>query len=276
MKELFKIYKVDIIEAKRIINSINQPHKHNFEELIIGLKGEIRHFIDFKSQKIQSPFVSFVTQGKIHQVAPEVSGEEYDLWVIRFKREFIPEITFDLYNFYHDNANFNINQTTAFKKLDILCSLIFDEYNSETPELAVIRNLLISIFSIIEVDRKKSGNDIDHLIKNQNTTFSNFLSILEDNYRRTEGVNFYAEKLFMTPKSLNTITQNILHMSVSEMIELRKLTEAKKLLFTTEKTISEIGYDIGYTDKAYFTSVFKKKTGITPTEFRDEMKNLLG
>lgn len=63
--------------------------------------------------------------------------------------------------------------------------------------------------------------------------------------------------------------------SASEIIETRKLIEAKNLLVGTEKSISEIGYELGYKEKSYFTSVFKKKAGQTPSEFRKEMRKLL-
>ena len=58
---------------------------------------------------------------------------------------------------------------------------------------------------------------------------------------------------------------------VSEIIENRKLTEAKNQLISTDKTISEIGYDIGFKEKTYFTHAFKRKTGITPSEFRKDI-----
>lgn len=100
-------------------------------------------------------------------------------------------------------------------------------------------------------------------------------AILEENFRRPEGVEFYAEKLFMLPRNLNLICNQVLQKSVSEIIETRKLIEAKNLLTTTDKTIAEIGFDLGYNEKAYFTAVFKKKSGQTPTEFREEMRRLV-
>jgi len=85
------------------------------------------------------------------------------------------------------------------------------------------------------------------------------------------GVNFYAEKLFMTARNLNLICNQILPKSVSEMIETRKLIEAKNLLATSKKPIAEIGFELGYQENAYFSAVFKKKTGQTPSQFRAEM-----
>ena len=39
-------------------------------------------------------------------------------------------------------------------------------------------------------------------------------------------------------------------------------------------SISEIGFEIGYKEKSYFSNLFKKKTGRTPSEFRSEMNRL--
>jgi AraC family transcriptional regulator, transcriptional activator of pobA len=101
------------------------------------------------------------------------------------------------------------------------------------------------------------------------------LKILEENFHRPEGVEYYAEKLFMSARNLNLICNNILQKSVSEIIETRKLIEAKNLLISTDKTISEICFELGYNEKAYFTNVFKKKSGQTPTDFREEMNKLI-
>ena len=272
MDELFKIYKVDAKEAESIKSSINVPHKHDFEELIIGLKGKLTHFIDYEVQEWDAPFISFVTKGKLHRIQPDLQNGHCDFWVIRFKSEFIPEITFQLYNSYHDQANFQLRQDSYLDRLDKICHLINDEMKELSPELCIVRNLLSSLFIMIDVERKKSTGDLQSTLNSQNLTFQSFLAILEDNFRRPEGVNFYAEKLFMTPRALNNITQRILQQTVSEIIETRKLTEAKNLLFTTEKNIAEIGFELGYTDKAYFTSVFKKKSGFTPSEFRQDMR----
>ncbi|MGX1641791.1 helix-turn-helix domain-containing protein [Sphingobacterium sp. NPDC055431] len=275
MEDLFKIYKVDNKEALNIQSQSNEPHNHQFEELIIGMKGKIEHFIDFKNETYTAPFVCFVSRGKIHRIVPMLENGACDFWVLRFKSEFIPETTFNLYGYFHDNANLAFPAGRCFERLEQICKMIYDEMQQEKPELAIVRELLNSLFTMIEAERKKQQPDHLNLFKNQDITFKNFLNILEENFRRPEGVNYYAEKLFMSPRNLNSITQNILQQSVSEIIETRKLIEAKNLLISSNKTISEIGFELGYSDKAYFTSVFKKKSGQTPTEFREEMNRLI-
>jgi len=275
MTDLFKIYKIepkDVAEIDRLTNDI---HNHEFEELIIGVEGKATHFIDYKSAIYIAPFVIFVTKGKMHRIRPQTVAGRCDFWVIRFKSEFIPETTFNLYAAYHDNANIPMQRNGCFDRLLILCELMEGEMKQDSPNLGVVKSLLTALFVMIESERKKQLPETIPLISNQNTTFRNFLSILEENFRRPEGVAYYAEKLFMSVRNLNIICQNIMQQSVSEIIETRKLIEAKNLLMTTDRPVADIGYELGYSDKAHFSHLFKKKSGQTPTEFREEIKALL-
>nr|WP_294780018.1 helix-turn-helix transcriptional regulator [uncultured Flavobacterium sp.] len=275
MTEIFKFFRITASESEKILQSVNEPHSHTFEELIIGNKGQLEHFIDFDSKIIDAPFISFVTQGKIHRAKPLVKDGECDMWVLRFKSEFIAETTFSLYASFHDKANISMQSNACFEKLDTLCKMIYDEYTQEAPDLAVIRQLLSALFTIIESERRKMNLNNDESKKIQSSTFKSFLRLLEDYYKESKDVNFYADKLFMTSRNLNNICQTILQQSVSEIIETRKLTEAKNLLMTTDKNVAEIGYELGFNEKTYFTHAFKRKAGMTPTEFRDEMQKLL-
>jgi AraC family transcriptional activator of pobA len=275
MDKLFTIYKLGKDRAKEIALSPDEPHNHDYEELIVGMEGELEHFIDFKSEKFASPFISFVTKGKVHRVTPGVKDDKFNIWVIGFKSEFIPETTFQLYSYYHDHANLQLQNGERFDRIVLLCEMIYSENEQTIPDYSVIRQLLNTLFSMIESERKKMDNEDKHLFNTQNITFKNFLKILEENFRRPKGVDFYAEKLFMSARNLNLICHNILQKSVTELIETRKLIEAKNLLISTDRTISEIGYELGYNEKAYFTTVFKKKSGLTPSEFRHEMSKLV-
>jgi AraC family transcriptional regulator, transcriptional activator of pobA len=275
MDQLFTIFKIGQKDAKEIASTVNDPHKHDYEELLIGMEGEIEHFIDFKKTNLPAPFISFVTKGKVHRLKPIIQKAKFSVWVIRFRSEFIPETTFQLYAYYHDHANLTMQRGECFNRLVSLCEMMSGEMLQTIPDYAVIRQLLSVSFTMIESERKKSEPDEKSFYNTQNITFKNFLQILEENFRRPEGVDFYAEKLFMTPRNLNLICQNILQKSVTEIIETRKLIEAKNLLMNSDKTISEIGYELGFNEKAYFTNVFKKRSGQTPTEFREEMSRLI-
>jgi AraC family transcriptional regulator, transcriptional activator of pobA len=272
MEQLFKIFRVDVAEAMRISASPEEPHQHDHETLIIGLEGKLDHFVDFKSGIVESPLVSFIARGKVHRVITIVDKGHFDMWVLRFKSEFIADTIFQLYASFHNHSDQVLLQGSCFNRLNTVCGMIDQEMQHASPDLSIVRHLLSALFIMIESERRKTAVDGGHINNMQNETFKNFLKILEENFRRPLGVEFYAEKLFMSSRNLNLICQAIMNQSVSEMIDTRKLTEAKNLLMSTNKSISEIGFELGFNEKSYFSNVFKKKSGQSPTEFRDEMR----
>lgn len=275
MEEMIRVFRVDHAEAERLANGPNEPHHHDFEELILGVEGTLEHFIDFRTETVEAPFVSFVTKGKVHRVQPRAKDGRIDMVVIRFKSEFIPETTFQLYALFHDHAQFGLAPERCFSRLTSIAAMIEGELKMNEPDLSVVRQLLAALITLIRSEQRRQHPEIDTLPATHDETFRNFLRILEENYRQPHDVEFYASQLFMSPRNLNLITQAILQQSVSRIIETRKLIEAKNLLVATDKPVSEIGFELGYEDKAYFSRVFKKNTGQTPTEFREEMRKLV-
>lgn len=275
MNQLFKIFKVDKAEATKISALPDEPHHHNYEELIIGIDGQLEHFIDFKTNILDAPLVSFVTKGKVHRVIPKLKRGKCLMWVIRFKSELIPETVFQLYSYYHEHAMLKLPEGACFNRLITLCEIIDAEMKQKNPDLGVVRHLLSALFIMIESERNKVAPSENGLATNQNTTLQNFLKILEENYQRPLGVDFYAEKLFMSTRNLNLICKGILHQTVSEIIETRKLIEAKNQLTHSNKNISEIGFDLGYNEKSYFTNVLKNEPVNPLPKIRKKMKMLL-
>ena len=56
--------------------------------------------------------------------------------------------------------------------------------------------------------------------------------------------------------------------STIKFIRFVRLTKAKKMLINTHEQISSIAYDTGFSDPDYFSRVFRKEFGLSPSEFR--------
>ena len=61
-----------------------------------------------------------------------------------------------------------------------------------------------------------------------------------------------------------------MNMNTTEFINTIRINKAKELIISQDLTFSEISYLVGYNDVAYFNRIFKKNTGKTPTEFKNE------
>jgi len=68
---------------------------------------------------------------------------------------------------------------------------------------------------------------------------------------------------------LTTMIKRSTGKTLTEHINESRIERARELLRTTDKTVREIAYEIGFSDEKYFLRVFKKYTDITPTEYRN-------
>src|SRR5574344_2965996 len=97
MEDIFTIYKFGVKDAEEVALSENEPHIHDYEELLVGINGQLEHFIDFRTEIVDAPFVSFISEGKVHRLKPLLKDGKCNIWVIRFKSDFIAETIFQLY-----------------------------------------------------------------------------------------------------------------------------------------------------------------------------------
>ena len=93
--------------------------------------------------------------------------------------------------------------------------------------------------------------------------------LVEENFRKERQLDFYAEKLAMTPDRLNDHVKRATGVTAGHLIRQRVLTEAKRQLVFTTQPIHEIAYDLAFSDPSHFARFFRKQTGTTPQEFRE-------
>lgn len=272
MDKLFHIYEVTAEIVKTILSDPAEAHWHDFEEVILVTEGGLEHFIDFKLETVNAPGVCYVPAQKTHRLLPQT---DLRAWVINYKAEFIPGSPMTIFSHFFTSATIPICSGFCTERYVALCRIIHDEYITERPDLSIIRHLLQSLLAMLNADRNRNLPAEPEVKTNQTDAFNAFLKLVETHFREDEGVSFYAAKLNMTERNLNLICRNNIQKSVSELIETRKLIEAKNLLLHSEKTISEIGYELGYNEKSYFTRVFHTKMGITPSRFREQTRALL-
>ena len=99
-------------------------------------------------------------------------------------------------------------------------------------------------------------------------TVESLRRVVEDHFRKQRLLNFYADKLAMTPDRLNDHVKRATGVTAGHLIRQRVLTEAKRQLVFTAQPIHEIAYDLSFSDPSHFARFFRKQTGSTPQDFR--------
>lgn len=96
-----------------------------------------------------------------------------------------------------------------------------------------------------------------------------FLQMVFERGKTPLTVSEYADMLNVTPNYLNKTVKNRTHRTAIDWIEIARLNIAKKLLKDPSISIAEVSTLTGLPDQSYFSRFFKKKTGQTPSEFRN-------
>lgn len=131
----------------------------------------------------------------------------------------------------------------------------------------VLKNYFSSPISSFE----KSDGKLTH--KESKKFLQSVLKIINDNITNKDLTPRYiADRLAISPRSLYRKMEEIGEDSPTDLIKECRLHIAKDLLLTTKKTIDEIVFDSGFSNKVTFFKVFREKYECTPKEFR--MKHL--
>lgn len=92
--------------------------------------------------------------------------------------------------------------------------------------------------------------------------------LIETHFRSQRQLDFYAEKLAMTPDRLNDLVKRATGVTAGHLVRQRLLTEAKRELKFSNRSINDIAYDLAFVDPSHFARFFRKQTGMTPQDFR--------
>ena len=95
-----------------------------------------------------------------------------------------------------------------------------------------------------------------------------FNFLVEQHFKEKHTVTEYATLLNKSPKTLSNLFKKLSDKTPLQMIQARIMLEARRLLRYSDKPVSEIGYDTGFSDVQSFSRFFKKHEGVSPSEFR--------
>lgn len=106
------------------------------------------------------------------------------------------------------------------------------------------------------------------LLDDKVDTIRRFNILVEKNFREKHAVSDYAGMMNKSPKTLSNLFKKYSEKTALTFINERILLEAKRLLIFSDRTSTEIAYELGYKEPAHFSKFFKNQTGTSPIEFK--------
>jgi AraC family transcriptional regulator, transcriptional activator of pobA len=164
-----------------------------------------------------------------------------------------------------------IADETERARLSALCKELFEEGSlaREGYRLAMRGLLVLIAVSVARLAASRARTGAVTL-QPADATVAQLRALVDENFRAQRQLGFYAEKLAMTVDRLNDHVKRSTGVTAGHLIRQRVLTEAKRQLVFTTQPIHDISEELAFADPSHFARFFRKQTGTTPHEFRDQ------
>lgn len=249
-----------------------KPHAHKgMFQLLFLSAGPATVRIDHDLHKIDAPAVICIPGNTVHgfEFTPETEG-----WVLT--------VGDTLLSAGHDPRGTDLirpllltpvlmplsDSPKAVKLIGSMLEKIADEFNLPQPGRGAMFDWMIQII-LVEIGRRTQRAAPAEIVqKKRHNQFQQFRELLEANYRSHWAVEDYAGEMGLTPPRLNRLCRGMTGKTVGTVIQDRLILEAQRLLTYTNATATMVAFEIGFRDPAYFSRFFRRRTGLSPVEFR--------
>lgn len=155
---------------------------------------------------------------------------------------------------------------------DIIAKITFEYQNPSEWQHQMLGAYLIVLLTYLSriYSEQLSENDIS----TDKTLLKNFLTKVNDCFSELHEVSDYASLLNISPGHLSESIKNQSGRPAIKHIHDRLIMESRRLLMHTDSSIKEIAYNLGFTDASYFNRFFKRETGLTPVEYRIDIRRM--
>jgi AraC family transcriptional regulator, transcriptional activator of pobA len=256
--EPFRLVQIGAERVRQILQEPNPPHRHEYQEIILIHQGSMVHQLDDLQEEIPSPALVVIPKGRIHKLDP---SPDFEGSAIRFHDEFLPKGIPHLLGHRVPLMHCHLQHSQCAQVLDLLRLLGDSERSVNTT-----RWFLMALLAMLQEWQPHT-----HTLVHEECELPQWLSLdsaIEAHYTSELAVGEYAKLLGRSERQVNELARKFSGKTVAELVDARRILEAKRLLKYSDLSLKEVAFAIGFLDHSYFTKVFKKHVGQTPSDYR--------
>jgi AraC family transcriptional regulator, transcriptional activator of pobA len=261
----------DIASRSRLYDWRIEPHSHpGMLQVVLVKEGEATFTTDKVTRPLDGPSIAFVPEGSVHafSFSPDTLG-----WVLTLSEGILSDDRLSkssietIRKFGRSSAVSLATNERSLRRLCWLMTEITEQSNLERVDqeatlIWLVGLLLVELVDISSDIRTSSSRPGDAQL------LARFRELIEAHYRDRWHVDDYARALAIGKGKLSRICRLAYGEGPGEIVLDRVLLEATRYLTYTSASAAQIGYQLGFSDAAYFSRFFKARTGMTPLNFR--------
>lgn len=259
-----------MVNLQSSIFHIGQPYRIMEGRILLPLCGKVRISINLIEYTIYPGDVMLISPGSIAQILEMTA--DFDVRMVAPANTFM-ELTCknDFFSRYlSGQLNVLLKASDEDRKvIDNFFSLIWDLLQNSTYQKEVIQHLVTALFHHIEYIWKRTQTFAQSPSR-QEDLFQRFIVLVNANCKEERNVGFYADKLCLTPRYLNTIIKQISQQTVMDWINQAIILEAKVLLKHSDLLVYQVSDKLNFPNPSFFCKFFKRITGMTPQAYQNE------
>lgn len=253
-------------------------HSHSFDELVIILKGTAMHVIDEQNFPVKAGNVFVISQNHEHQYVDmhglalanilfDPEALMMDQWDIRALPGF--HALFSLEPAFRSQHNFKSRLQLSESQLNRINEMIRDltaETEKRNPGYRVMAKglfmqLAVSLSRAYSSELTEESLDLLRI--------GDAIAHIETHYAEKITLDELARKSHLSQRHFSRIFTECVGRPPIDHLMYVRCQKAAELLKGTERTVTDIAFDCGFSDSNYFTRCFKKTLEITPKQYRD-------
>ncbi len=252
---------------------LQEATRMNFILMALCLKGKAQYTIDTREQTVAPGDLLFISERHIvdnYKATPDfeclgimLSTEYYHSFIMNVKN--VSALL--LFSMNNPVVPLTAREREVYKTyFQVIREKMADNSHHYRKEL--VKALLLAMFYdmsnvIYRVEHK--GAKVQ---TRADVIFSQFIQLLEKNFREQHRVSWYAEQMCITPKYLSQIIGQVSNNTPAEWIDKYVLLELRVLLRNSEMSIKEITDYMNFPNQSFLGKYFKEHMGMSPKEYR--------
>lgn len=256
------------ISSLQIENAVHYAHRDDYYIFGIIIHGYCQLHIDFKDWHLQKGETMFIQPGQVHSF---VDAGELEAYVMIVDSVLVNENCRKIFDEYSSYPSQILLDESQQKELICIFDILSQRLQSNSDEQTKCISVHLATAATCIIAEAVGNSKSKNVMKNTRLTelMLKFRRELKEHVKNDRKPSFYASRLHVSVVYLNEIVNKSVGMSATQYILNEWVLEAKRQLVYSHDTIQEIGNRLGVADGAYFTKLFTRLTGVSPSSFRN-------